>query len=61
MNGKNKNIINDAIVKDISDKIHGLKYGTVLITVHNAKIVQLEVAQKDRYDDVWQVEGGGGI
>lgn len=61
MSGKNKNIINDAIVKDISDKIHGLKYGTVLITVHNAKIVQLEVAQKDRYDDIWQVEGGAGI
>ncbi len=33
--------------------------GTVTITVHNAKIVQIEVAQKSRYDDVWVHEGGG--
>jgi hypothetical protein len=58
---ENKSVINDAIIKDISGKIRELKYGTVVITVHNSKIVQIEVAQKNRYDDVWLAEGGGGI
>jgi hypothetical protein len=57
----NKNIVNDAIIKDISDSIHGISYGTVLITVHNSKIVQIEVSQKSRFDDVWTVQDGGGI
>ncbi|MCX5712300.1 MAG: DUF2292 domain-containing protein [Candidatus Omnitrophica bacterium] len=57
----NKNIINDSIIKDISEKIHGLKFGTVSITVHNSKIVQVEVAQKSRFEDVWLIGEGGGI
>ncbi|MBF0331725.1 MAG: DUF2292 domain-containing protein [Candidatus Omnitrophica bacterium] len=57
-----KNIVNDAIIKDISDSIHGLSYGTVTITVHNDKITQIEVSRKSRFDDVWMVhEAGGGI
>ncbi|MEI8349545.1 MAG: YezD family protein [Candidatus Omnitrophota bacterium] len=56
-----KNIVNDAIVKDISDAIHNLKYGTVTIMVHNSRIVQAEVTEKKRFDDIWLVEGGGGI
>lgn len=58
---KDKNIVNDAIVKDISETIHTLKYGTVTIVVHNSKIVQIETTQKDRFDDIWLLEGGGGI
>jgi hypothetical protein len=58
---KNKNIVNDAIVKDISDSIHNLKYGTVIITVHDSKIVQIEIAQKSRFDDIWLIKEGGGI
>jgi len=58
---KNKNIVNDAIVKDISNSLHNLKYGTVTITVHNSKIVQIEVMQKSRFDDIWLIEEGGGI
>ena len=63
MNKRNhqKNIVNDAIIKDISDSIHGLLNGTVTITVHNSKIVQIEISQKSRYDAVWTVEAGGGI
>ncbi len=57
----NKNIVNDAIIKNISDSIHGVTYGSVTITIHNSKIVQIEVSQKSRFDDVWTVEGGGGI
>ena len=56
-----KNIVNDAIIKDISDSIHGLQYGAVTITVHNARIVQIEISKKSRFDDVWTVQEGGGI
>ena len=31
------------------------------IKVHQSKIVQIEVTQKKRYDQVWDLEGGGGI
>ena len=55
------NIVNDAIIKDISDSVHGLQYGTVTITVHNSKIVQVEVSKKNRFDEVWTVHEGGGI
>lgn len=56
-----RSIINDAIIKDISDSIHGLNFGTVIITVHNSKIVQIEVSKKSRFDDVWMVQEGEGI
>jgi len=58
---KNKNIVNDAILKDISEAIHGIKYGVVTITVHDSKILQIEVTNKNRYDEVWTLENGGGI
>ena len=56
-----KNIINDAILKEISDAIHGLAFGTVTIKINNSRIMQIEVAENRRFDDVWSVEGGGGI
>ena len=52
---------NDAIVKDIRNAIAMLDYGTVTIKVHNAKIVQIEITQKKRFDDAGLVEKGGGI
>jgi len=59
--GFKKNIVNDAIVKDISDAIHGLEYGVVTINVHDSKIVQIEITEKNRYDHIWNLENGGGI
>jgi len=60
-NMNDKNIINDAIIKDISKAVHRLKYGAITIILHNSKIVQVEVAEKNRFDDVWLIEEGGGI
>lgn len=60
-NQNNKKLINEAILKDINDSIIGLKYGRVNVTVHNSKIVQVEVTKKSRFDDTWLIEGGGGI
>lgn len=56
-----KNIVNDAILKDIRDAIEPLEFGTVTIKVHGSKIIQIEVAEKKRFDDVWRIEEGGGI
>ena len=61
-----KNNINDAsitnaIILDIATAVAGLEFGSVLIKVHNAQIVQIEVTQRKRFDDFWKVEKGGGI
>ena len=56
-----KNIVNDAIIKDIATAVESLDYGTVTIKVHETKIIQIEVTEKKRFDDVWRVEEGGGI
>jgi len=58
---KTKNIVNDAILKEIAGAVGSLEYGTVEIKVHNSKIIQIEVTEKKRFDDVWRVEEGGGI
>lgn len=57
----NKHPISDAIVKDIIDAVVGLDYGSVLIKVHDGKIVQIEVTERKRFNDPWEVEKGGGI
>jgi len=56
-----KNIVNDAIIKEISDAVGTLEYGAVTIKVHDKKIIQIEIAEKKRFDDIWKVEEGGGI
>jgi hypothetical protein len=56
-----KNIVNDAIIKDIAQAVDSLEYGTVTVKVHDRKITQVEVAQRKRFEDVWRVEEGGGI
>lgn len=56
-----KRFISDAVVKDIIDSVNALDYGSVLIKVHDGKIVQLEVTERKRFDEPLQVEKGGGI
>ncbi|MEA5000914.1 MAG: DUF2292 domain-containing protein [Endomicrobiaceae bacterium] len=56
-----ENIVNDGIIKDIRDAVEGLSYGTVIITVHNKRITQIEISKKERFDDIWNVDEGGGI
>ena len=58
---KNKNIVHDAIIKNIADAVVGLDFGTITIKVHGSKIIQIEVTEKQRFDDVWLIGEGGGI
>lgn len=53
-----KNIVNDAIIKDVIEAVSSLDYGYIQITVHNSKIVQIETTKKTRFDDVWCIEKG---
>jgi len=55
------NIVNDAIIKEIRDATGSLQYGVVTIKVHDAKIIQIEVTQRTRFDEAWKIEEGGGI
>ncbi len=55
-----KNIVNDAIIKELSDAIVGLKFGEIVIKVHDSKIIQIEKTEKVRYDS-FHLEHGGGI
>ena len=54
------NIINDAIFKDIAEILRGLKFGEVIIKVHDSKIIQVEKTEKSRYDS-FHLENGSGI
>ncbi len=56
-----KDIVNDAIIKDLNKSVLDLKYGTVTIVIHDSKIVQLEITRKNRFDDIWTLKDGGGI
>ena len=61
MKTSQKSIINDSIIKDLSEQVLKLKFGTIVIKVHDSKIVQVELTERTRYEDVWLVEKGGGI
>ena len=41
---------NNKILEEISKLIQKIKYGELLITIHNSKIVQIERREKKRFD-----------
>ena len=64
MNHKKNNnelSVSEAIIKKIAASVVNLDYGNVVIKIHNAKIVQIEVTERKRFDELWEVEKGGGI
>jgi hypothetical protein len=60
-NKNNKEYAANDTVNDIINAVKGLDYGIITIKVHKSKIVQIDITQKKRYDDVSQFEKGGGI
>ena len=56
-----KHIVNDALIKNVYEAVDKIKFGTVLIKVHDRKITQIEVTEKQRLDEVWNLEKGEGI
>ncbi|WP_081675291.1 MULTISPECIES: YezD family protein [unclassified Butyrivibrio] len=47
-NGKVE-VVEDKIWEQIKRQVLDVKYGTVLITIHDGKIVQLETSKKVRF------------
>ncbi|MCM8781720.1 MAG: YezD family protein [Candidatus Omnitrophica bacterium] len=40
----------DKILEGILKSIHKIKYGEIVITVHNSQVVQIERREKERFD-----------
>jgi hypothetical protein len=57
----NKRSVSDAIAREIIKAVSSLDYGSVVIKVHDAKVVQIEVTERKRFDQIWNLEKGGGI
>ncbi|MGA2091752.1 MAG: YezD family protein [Endomicrobiales bacterium] len=51
MSGKVKTeLTNEAVIKKISQAVSGISYGSITITVHDHKIVQIDKVEKIRVD-----------
>jgi hypothetical protein len=57
----NNSILNDAVLKELDAASKSLKYGHILITVHNSRIVQIDKTEKIRFDATTYYEKGDGI
>ena len=44
--------VTEEVVQKIVANLKDMQYGTLLITVHNDEIVQLDITKKHRYDRV---------
>lgn len=53
--------VNDIILEEIRQAINALEFGMITVKVHAGKVIQVEVTEKKRFDDLWKLEGGGGI
>jgi len=54
-------VLTDSVLEELVKAIRRLTYGTITIKVHNAKITQLEITEKKRFDEQPGFEKGDGI
>lgn len=47
---KNLNTADETVLKKILETLKGLRFGSITVTVHNSKIVQIERVEKTRLD-----------
>jgi hypothetical protein len=52
---------NDFILKEIAGAVASLKYGDIVIKIHDSRIIQVEKTEKTRYDNYRGLEQGYGI
>lgn len=50
----------ERVLSRIEHSIRGIRYGSVTITIHDGRIVQIERIEKSRFDDM-SLEYGEGI
>ena len=58
---KRPGIGNDFILKTIAGAVASLKYGDIVIKIHDSRIIQVETTEKTRYDNYRDLEQGCGI
>lgn len=51
---------NARIIEQLTDSVKKLKFGQLVVTVHNSKIVQIDRTEKIRFND-GHYESGSGI
>ncbi|HEX3018996.1 MAG TPA: YezD family protein [Chitinispirillaceae bacterium] len=54
-------VINEKLIRRIADSLKGVKFGHVLITIHNHKVVQIDRTEKNRCELIVLESDGGGI
>ncbi len=56
-----RKLLNDAIIKDLAEKVQGIELGTITISIYDSRIVQVDIttSKKQRYDEVWLLDGAG--
>ena len=54
-------VINDKLIRRIANSLKDIKYGQVLITIHNNKVVQIDRTEKNRCELVILETEGSGI
>ena len=56
-----RNVISDIILEDIKRSINSIDFGNIVLKIHAGKVIQIEVTEKKRFNDLWELEDGGGI
>jgi hypothetical protein len=54
-------VINEKLVRRIAESLKGIKFGHVMITIHNHKVVQIDRTEKNRCEMIVLESDGGGI
>jgi hypothetical protein len=58
---ESKEALTDDVLDELVKAIRRLTYGTITLKVHNAKIMQMEITEKRRFDEQPRFEKGDGI
>lgn len=59
--GKRPGAGNDSILREVAGAVASLKYGDIVIKIHDSRIIQVEKTEKTRYDNYRGLEQGCGI
>jgi len=51
----------DEVLEELMKAVRRLTYGTITMRVHNAKVTQMEITEKRRFDEHPGFEKGDGI
>ena len=58
---ESKGASTEAVLDELVKAVRRLTYGTITLKVHNARITQMEITEKRRFDDQPEYEKGDGI